>query len=53
MSSEAQTGALALEHKSAKTELPLGIPDTIAGCWPKGGTWRQQIDREVIQVQDV
>lgn len=44
---------LRYEHRSAKTELLLGIPDAIAWCWAKGGTWRQQIDRAVVQVQNV
>lgn len=41
------------EHRSAKTELLLGIPDAIAWCWAKGGTWRQQIDNAVDHVHDV
>lgn len=43
------------EHRSAKTELLLGIPDAIAWCWAKakGGTWRRQIGKAVVQVQDV
>jgi hypothetical protein len=44
---------LRYEHRSDKTELLLGIPDAIAWCWAKGGTWRKLIEPAVAHVYEV
>jgi hypothetical protein len=36
-------GTLRYEHRRAKTELLLTVPDAIAWCWARGGQWRERI----------
>ena len=34
---------LRYEHRRAKSELLLAVPDAIAWCWARGGPWRELI----------
>jgi len=45
--------ALRYEHHRAKNELLLTIPDAIAWCWARGGSWRQRIEPAVVTVRRV
>jgi len=44
---------LRYEHRRAREELLLAIPDAIAWCWARGGTWRQRVEPVVIKRQSV
>lgn len=44
---------LRYEHRRAREELFLAIPDAIAWCWARGGTWRQRVEPVVIKRQGV
>ncbi len=35
---------LRYEHRRAREELLLAIPDAIAWCWARGGNWRQRVE---------
>ncbi len=35
---------LRYEHRRAREEMLLAIPDAIAWCWARGGHWRQQVE---------
>ncbi|MED5814362.1 hypothetical protein VST63_18525 [Mycolicibacterium sp. 050232] len=39
-------------HLQAKSELLLSVPDAIAWCWARGGSWRERIS-EVTTVREV
>ncbi|GAA0636680.1 hypothetical protein GCM10009547_46250 [Sporichthya brevicatena] len=42
---------LRYEHRRAREEPALAIPDAIAWCWAKGGDWRRRIAPAVSQVR--
>lgn len=46
-------GLLTYEHQKPAEELLLIVPDAIAWCWAKGGTWRQRISPVVGDVRRV
>jgi hypothetical protein len=45
--------ALQYEHRRAKSEPALTIPDAIAWCWARGGLWRQRIQPAVTAVVQI
>jgi hypothetical protein len=49
----AQLSRLRYEHRRARTEQLLAVPDAIAWCWAKGGDWRRRIQPAVAQVRRV
>ena len=44
---------LAYQHQKPAEELLLIIPDAIAWCWAKGGSWRQRVRPVVGEVRPV
>ena len=44
---------LSYEHKQSHADALLAIPDAIAWCWAKGGTWRKLIAPAVVATHDV
>jgi hypothetical protein len=48
-----RTDTLRYEHRRAKTEPVLAIPDAIAWCWARRGQWRQRIRHAVTTVIEV
>lgn len=44
---------LRYEHRRACSEPLLSIPDAIAWCWAKGGSWRRQVGPAVERVRTV
>jgi hypothetical protein len=40
-------------HHRARTELLLSVPDAIAWCWARGGSWRKRILPAVSTVRHV
>lgn len=46
-------GSLAYQHRKPAEELLLIVPDAIAWCWAKGGSWRQRVRPVVSEVRIV
>ena len=44
---------LTYEHRQARDELLLAIPDALAWAWAKGGDWRRRAGLVVIDVKKV
>lgn len=44
---------LRYEHRRAKTELLLTVPDAIAWCWARGGHWKRRIEPVITTVKQV
>jgi len=44
---------LRYEHRRAREELLLAIPDAIAWCWARGETWRRRVEPVVSKRQSV
>jgi hypothetical protein len=44
---------LSYEHKAAKQECLLAIPDAVAWCWAKGGEWRRRAEPLVAETYTV
>lgn len=44
---------LRYEHRRAKTELLLTVPDAIAWCWARGGHWKRRIEPVITAVRQV
>ena len=40
------------EHHRAKSELLLTVPDAVAWCWARGGSWRELI-RSITTIKEV
>jgi hypothetical protein len=41
------------EHKEPHADALLAIPDAIAWCWAKGGSWRQLVTPAITVVRNV
>jgi hypothetical protein len=39
------------EHRRAKADLMLCVPDAVAWCWARGGWWKQRIADVVVDVR--
>ncbi|AXO25973.1 MULTISPECIES: hypothetical protein [Mycobacterium] len=50
---ESRRDNLRYEHRRAKTELLLTVPDAIAWCWARGGHWRRRIEPVIATVKQV
>lgn len=46
-------GRMTYRHSKAAQEPLLSIPDAVAWCWAKGGTWRERIQPVVTNRVDV
>jgi hypothetical protein len=42
---------LRYEHRRAKADLMLCVPDAVAWCWARGGWWKQRISDVVADVR--
>jgi hypothetical protein len=43
--------AFRYEHRRAKADLMLCVPDAVAWCWARGGWWKQRIADVVADVR--
>lgn len=50
---EASAPRMRYEHRRARGEHLLAIPDAIAWCWARGGDWRRRIGPAIADIRPV